>query len=221
MPRPPGSGSDEPPPAGTASRSAMRGHRMTSLYVSEIAALLFLSRPLSQSVSICSNKSGCYAAHFRAAHDHFEQKIRISLYLCRWINELRASRCCERSVSVVVISTSGSGRCCHGMIGTVLMALPRRPQFLPRSVALSTQAFGHLCWSIVERVLLQGRSRREKFMDKFGGEKFDPAKRGEGQKLSGVEEVVERHLDSRLARQAQSSASRSSSDISMPSCLCS
>jgi len=36
MPRPPGSGSDEPPPAGTASRSAMRGHRITSLYVSEI-----------------------------------------------------------------------------------------------------------------------------------------------------------------------------------------
>jgi hypothetical protein len=36
MPRPPGSGSDEPPRAGTASRSAMRGHRITSLYVSEI-----------------------------------------------------------------------------------------------------------------------------------------------------------------------------------------
>jgi hypothetical protein len=36
MPRPPGCGSDEPPPAGTASRSAMRGHRTTSLYVSEI-----------------------------------------------------------------------------------------------------------------------------------------------------------------------------------------
>ena len=35
MPRPPGSGSDEPPPAGTASRSAMRGHRITSLYASE------------------------------------------------------------------------------------------------------------------------------------------------------------------------------------------
>src|SRR3984957_8034659 len=36
MPRPPGSGSDEPPRAGTASRSAMRGHRTTSLYASEI-----------------------------------------------------------------------------------------------------------------------------------------------------------------------------------------
>ena len=36
MPRPPGSGSDEPPPAGTASRSALRGHRITSLYASEI-----------------------------------------------------------------------------------------------------------------------------------------------------------------------------------------
>jgi hypothetical protein len=36
MPRPPGSGSDEPPRAGTASRSAMRGHRITSLYASEI-----------------------------------------------------------------------------------------------------------------------------------------------------------------------------------------
>ena len=36
MPRPPGSGSDEPPRAGTASRSAMRGDRITSLYVSEI-----------------------------------------------------------------------------------------------------------------------------------------------------------------------------------------
>ena len=36
MPRPPGSGSDEPPPAGTASRSVMRGHRITSLYASEI-----------------------------------------------------------------------------------------------------------------------------------------------------------------------------------------
>jgi hypothetical protein len=36
MPRPPGSGSDEPPRAGTASRPAMRGHRITSLYASEI-----------------------------------------------------------------------------------------------------------------------------------------------------------------------------------------
>ncbi len=36
MPRPPGSDSDEPPRAGTASRSVLRGHRMTSLYVSEI-----------------------------------------------------------------------------------------------------------------------------------------------------------------------------------------
>ena len=36
MPRPPGSGGDEPSPAGTASRSAMRGHRTTSLYASEI-----------------------------------------------------------------------------------------------------------------------------------------------------------------------------------------
>ena len=36
MPRPPGSGSDEPPRAGTASRSAMQGHRITSLYASEI-----------------------------------------------------------------------------------------------------------------------------------------------------------------------------------------
>ena len=36
MPRPPGSGSDEPPPAGTASRSVLRGHRITSLYASEI-----------------------------------------------------------------------------------------------------------------------------------------------------------------------------------------
>ena len=36
MPRPPGSGSDEPPPAGTASRSAMRSDRITSLYASEI-----------------------------------------------------------------------------------------------------------------------------------------------------------------------------------------
>jgi hypothetical protein len=36
MPRPPGSGSDEPPRAGTASRSVLRGHRTTSLYVSEI-----------------------------------------------------------------------------------------------------------------------------------------------------------------------------------------
>ena len=36
MPRPPGSGSDEPPPAGTASRSVLRGHRTTSLYASEI-----------------------------------------------------------------------------------------------------------------------------------------------------------------------------------------
>jgi hypothetical protein len=36
MPRPPGCGSDEPPRAGTASRSAMRGHRITSLYASEI-----------------------------------------------------------------------------------------------------------------------------------------------------------------------------------------
>ena len=36
MPRPPGSGSDEPPRAGTASRSVLRGHRTTSLYASEI-----------------------------------------------------------------------------------------------------------------------------------------------------------------------------------------
>src|ERR1700722_10544540 len=36
MPRPPGNGSDEPPRAGTASRSVMRGHRITSLYASEI-----------------------------------------------------------------------------------------------------------------------------------------------------------------------------------------
>ena len=36
MPRPPGSDGDEPPPAGTASRSVLRGHRTTSLYVSEI-----------------------------------------------------------------------------------------------------------------------------------------------------------------------------------------
>ena len=36
MPRPPGCDGDEPPPAGTASRSAMRGHRTTSLYASEI-----------------------------------------------------------------------------------------------------------------------------------------------------------------------------------------
>jgi hypothetical protein len=36
MPKPPGSDGDEPPPAGTVSRSAMRGHRITSLYESEI-----------------------------------------------------------------------------------------------------------------------------------------------------------------------------------------
>src|SRR6202041_2435557 len=39
MPRPPGSGSDEPPPAGTDSRSATRSDRMTSLYGSEIGGL--------------------------------------------------------------------------------------------------------------------------------------------------------------------------------------
>ena len=36
MPRPPGSGSDEPPPAGTASRSACGVTALTSLYASEI-----------------------------------------------------------------------------------------------------------------------------------------------------------------------------------------
>src|SRR5580704_3101352 len=36
MPKPPGSASDEPPPAGTALAPASRRHRMTVLYVSEV-----------------------------------------------------------------------------------------------------------------------------------------------------------------------------------------
>src|SRR3984885_10059228 len=38
-PGPPGNGGDEPPPAGTDSRSALRSDRMTSLYASEIERL--------------------------------------------------------------------------------------------------------------------------------------------------------------------------------------
>jgi hypothetical protein len=40
MPRPPECGGDEPPPAGTDSRSALRSDRMTSLYGSEIGGLV-------------------------------------------------------------------------------------------------------------------------------------------------------------------------------------
>ena len=89
MPRPPGSGSDEPPRAGTASRSAMRGHRTTSLYASEIAALLFLSKTRCQSISICSNKSGRCAVCFGDAIGDFEQKIRMSRIYLKRINGLR------------------------------------------------------------------------------------------------------------------------------------
>ncbi len=39
-PGPPGNGGDEPPPAGTDSRSVLRSDRMTSLYGSEIAGLV-------------------------------------------------------------------------------------------------------------------------------------------------------------------------------------
>ena len=55
MPETPGNGGDEPPPAGTDSRSAMRSDRMTSLYRSEIeGALLKAHRPCQGIISWCN-----------------------------------------------------------------------------------------------------------------------------------------------------------------------
>jgi hypothetical protein len=65
MPKPPGSDGDEPPPAGTVSRSAMRGHRITSLYESEIeghfskpnrAVKAFLFVQINRDVARCQSK---------------------------------------------------------------------------------------------------------------------------------------------------------------------
>ena len=50
MPGPPGSGGDEPPPAGTASRSVSRRHRLTSLNEERDGARLLSSRRRSQTV---------------------------------------------------------------------------------------------------------------------------------------------------------------------------
>jgi hypothetical protein len=67
------------------------------------------------------------------------------------------------------------------MIGTVLMALPRRPQFLPRSVALCPRKHSvtHGCqrWNVF---CFKEEADARKFMNKFSGEKFDPAQRGKG-----------------------------------------
>ena len=83
MPRPPGSGSDEPPRAGTASRSAMRGHRTTSLYASEIDGPFSNLETRCQSVSICSNKSECCAASVKVVTRNFAHKDSHEDNLCQ------------------------------------------------------------------------------------------------------------------------------------------
>jgi hypothetical protein len=58
MPRPPECGGDEPPPAGTDSRSAMRSDRITSLYGSEIGAPFSNLKHDVKGFLNCADKSG-------------------------------------------------------------------------------------------------------------------------------------------------------------------
>ena len=64
MPRPPGNGGDEPPPAGTDSRSSLRSDRIASLYGSEIESALPKARRLCQKIisrSDCAHLAGLSA----------------------------------------------------------------------------------------------------------------------------------------------------------------
>ena len=91
MPRPPGSDGDEPPPAGTASRSPLaRVIDPASLYASEIERPFLKTETRCQSVSICSNKSGRYEMRPETAFDKFENKDLQKPFLCRRIKGLCA-----------------------------------------------------------------------------------------------------------------------------------
>ena len=81
MPKPPGSGSDEPPPAGTASRSDQPGSPADVLHGERDWAPLFKSKHMmSKAFSICSNKSRACAARIFDSHAlnglHCHLKIR-------------------------------------------------------------------------------------------------------------------------------------------------
>ena len=60
LPRPPGSGSDEPPPAGTASRSVSRRHRLTSLNDERDGAVMVIAAAKSNGLN-CADESGPFA----------------------------------------------------------------------------------------------------------------------------------------------------------------
>jgi hypothetical protein len=79
MPKPPGSGSDEPPPAGTASRSDQPGSPADVLHGERDGLPLLKLQTRGQSISICSNKSRACAARIfdSQARNAFRSHLKI------------------------------------------------------------------------------------------------------------------------------------------------